>query len=76
MKVTLALYGGRRSQPVVVDAETIRVSATDAALVFGRLTGEQQDQLAMLIAEQPAVEQIEPPVAGRVVATRILKRDR
>jgi hypothetical protein len=76
MKVTLALYGGHRSTPVVVEAETIRANATEAALVFGRLSNEQQDKLATLIAEQPAVEALDPPEASRVVATRILERNR
>jgi len=76
MKVTLALYGGHRSTPVVVEAETIRASEQEAALVFGRLSNEQQDKLALLIAEQPAVELLDPPEASRVVATRILERDR
>jgi len=76
MKVTLALYGGHRSTPVVVEAETIRANASEAALVFGRLSNEQQDKLAMLIAEQPAVEVLDPPDASRVVAARILERER
>lgn len=75
MKVTLALYGGHRSSPVVVEAEAIRVGAGEAALVFGRLSNEQQDRLARLIAEQPAVELLEQPAAQRVLATRILERE-
>ena len=75
MKVTLALYGGHRSSPVVVEAEAIRVTDREAALVFGRLSNQQQDQLATLIAEQPAVETLAPQTASRVLATRILERD-
>ncbi|MGH0030833.1 MAG: PilZ domain-containing protein [Myxococcota bacterium] len=75
MKVTLALYGGHRASPVVVDAEAIRVTEREAALVFARLSGDQQDALATLIAEQPAVETLAPRTGSRVLATRILKRD-
>jgi hypothetical protein len=75
MKVTLALYGGNQSAPVVVEAEAIRVTPSEAALVFGRLSNEQQDRLAMLIAERPAVETLDPATASRVLPTRILHRD-
>ena len=76
MKVTLALYGGHGVRPVVVEAEVIRTGPEDAALVFGRMTEVQQEQLVALIAEPAALEALETahPERRRVVATRILER--
>lgn len=75
MKVTLALFGGRRPEPVVVEAEAVRVTPDEAALVFGRLSEAQQDKLAALITEQPALESLEASErGGRIVATRVLDR--
>jgi hypothetical protein len=76
MRVTLALYGGRGGEPTVVDAEVIRVCATESALVFGSLTDAQQDRLAALIAQPPVLEALTPCSAegSRLIATQILER--
>ena len=75
MKVTLALYGGQGGEPTVMEAEVIRASAEDTALVFGRLTAIQRERLAALITEQPAFDALSggSPAAGRGVATRVLE---
>lgn len=75
LKLTLALYGGVGSEPVVVQAEVIRANEHESALVFDRLTEAQQDRLAMLIAEPPRLETLDPTVTrSRVVPTQILRR--
>lgn len=75
LKLTLALYGGAGSEPVVVQAEVIRANEHESALVFDRLTEAQQDRLAMLIAEPPRLETLDPTLArSRVVPTQILRR--
>jgi hypothetical protein len=75
-KLTLALYGGRGGDPVVVEAEVVRVDGAEAALVFGRLSEAQQSRIAALIAREPPLAAVEPSAdpAGRIVPTRILRR--
>ena len=76
MRVTLALYGEQTGKPTIVDAEVIRVGTDESALVFGSLTDAQQDRLAGLIAQPPALEALTPCSAegGRLIATQILER--
>jgi hypothetical protein len=76
-KLTLALYGGRGGDPVVVEAEVVRVDGVEAALAFGRLTGAQQERIAALIAQEPPLASLEVSAdpTGRVVAAQILRRN-
>ena len=76
MKLTLALYGGRGGEPAIQEAEVVRVNGAEAALVFGRLSEPQQDRIAALIAEPPALASLEASQdpSGRVVPTRILRK--
>ncbi len=75
MRVTLALYGEQTGKPTIVDAEVIRVGTDESALVFGSLTDAQQDRLATLIAQPPALEALTPSAEGsRLIATQILER--
>jgi hypothetical protein len=75
-KLTLALYGGRGGEPVVVEAEVVRVQGDEAALAFGRLSAAQQERIAALIALEPALESLEvsEDPSGRVVPAQILRR--
>jgi hypothetical protein len=76
MKVTLALYAGHESEPVALEAEVIRASAEDTALVFERMTEIQRQRLAELITQRPALDALSAwdPAGGRLVAARVLEQ--
>jgi len=70
-RLTLALYGGRREEPVVVSAEVLRGGGRDpVAFRFGALSESQHRGIAKLMAGQPAVASVDP--GDRVVVTRIV----
>jgi hypothetical protein len=75
-KLTLALYGGRGGEPVVVEGEVVRVEGNEAALVFAKLTAAQQERIAALIAQEPALASLaaSDDPSGRVIPAQILRR--
>jgi len=57
--VTLALYGGRREEPVVVEAKVVRDDGEEGmGLTFGSATASQRRAIEKLIAGLPLVESL------------------
>jgi len=57
--VTLALYGGRREEPVVVEANVVRDDGEEGmGLTFGSATASQRRAIEKLIAGLPLVESL------------------
>jgi hypothetical protein len=59
--VTLALYGGSREEPVVVQARVVRVAGEEAGMRFEGLDADRRRDLARLLDGAPRVERL----AGR-----------
>ena len=67
--VTLALYGGPREEPVVVEAEVVRVDGAESSLHFLNLGKNEHRQLEKLAGERPDFESLQAdPEEGLVVA--------
>jgi hypothetical protein len=67
--VTLALYGRPREEPVVVDAEVVRVAGAESSLRFLNLGRNEHRQLEKLAGERPNFESLQAvPEEGLVVA--------
>ena len=67
--VTLALYGGPREEPVVVEAEVVRVVGAESSLRFLSLGRNEYRQLEKLAGERPDFESLQTdPEEGLVVA--------
>jgi hypothetical protein len=59
MEVTLALYGGRREEPVVVEATVLRDDGeSGVALVFNSLSDGQMHALEKLCSALPPLESL------------------
>lgn len=70
--VTLALYGGRREEPVLLRAEVLRGGgAEETAFRFGTLSESQHRGIMKLMAGQPSVASVDP--GDRVIVTRIVE---
>jgi hypothetical protein len=77
-RVKLALYGGRREEPVVVDAVVVREDgACGTALRFESVTPEQRRQLEKLAVGLPALQSLcnEDRDDPRVIVSRVLHPD-
>ena len=77
-RVKLALYGGRREEPVVVDAVVVREDgACGTALRFESVTPEQRRQLEKLAVGLPALQSLcnEDRDDPRVIVSRVLRPD-
>jgi hypothetical protein len=71
-RVTLALYGGPREEPVVVDAEVVRVVGTESSLRFVDVGGSERRQLEKLAGERPDFESLQPVPEEKLVVARLL----
>ncbi len=75
MKLTLALYAGRREEPVVIEAVVLRqIGDGDYALRFAPPTPQQRKELARLSAGMPPLQAL-PEIAragGAVVVARLI----
>jgi hypothetical protein len=72
-RVTLALYGGPREEPVVVSAEVVRVEDAETCLRFLRVSASQARALEKLAGGEARVEALDR--RERVVVTRMLDRE-
>jgi hypothetical protein len=72
-RVTLALYGGPREEPVVVNAEVVRAEDEETCLRFLRVSASQGRALEKLACGEARVEALDR--RERVVVTRMLDRD-
>lgn len=70
--VTLALYGGPREEPVVVEAEVVRVSGAESSLRFLNLGRDQHRQLEKLAGERPVFESLQADPEEGLVVGRLL----
>ena len=66
--LTLALYGSKREEPVLVEAEVVRAGEGDVGLRFLRLDPGQRRGIDRLIAAAPQVEDLESNCAPIHVA--------
>jgi hypothetical protein len=67
--VALALYGGPREEPVVVEAEVVRVAGAESSLRFLEPGRSERRQLEKLVGERPNFESLQAdPEEGLVVA--------
>ena len=74
----LALYGGPKDAPFIIDATVVRDEGTEGtALTFHERTPAQQARLETLCAELPEIDRLadETPDAGRIVMSEILASD-
>lgn len=74
-KVTVALYGDTRSEPVVVDATVVRVAEDEMGLQMDPLDAEQQREIEALQGSPSRIENLQAEgsarrIVSRVVATR------
>ena len=77
-EVTLALYGGRREEPVVVDAVVVRDDgASGTALRFDSVSPEQHRQLEKLAVGLPALQSLcnDDRDDRCVIVSRVLPQD-
>jgi hypothetical protein len=88
-EVTLALYAGRREEPVLVRAEAVRSGAShssespessesseasdEVAFRFGPLSESQQQGIEKILASEPVLASVE--AGERVVLTRVVDLD-
>jgi hypothetical protein len=70
--VTLALYGGPREEPVVIEAEVVRVSGAESSLRFLSSNREQHRQLEKLAGERPDFESLQTDPEEGLVVGRLL----
>jgi hypothetical protein len=70
--VTLALYGGPREEPVVVEAEVVRVFGAESSLRFLNLGSSQHRQLETLAGERPVFESLQADPGEGLVVGRLL----
>jgi hypothetical protein len=70
--VTLALYGGPREEPVVVEAEVVRVSGAESSLRFLSPSREQHRQLEKLAGQRPDFESLQADPEEGLVVGRLL----
>ena len=71
-RVTLALYGGPREEPVVIEAEVVRVSGAESSLRFLSSNREQHRQLEKLAGERPDFESLQADPEEGLVVGRLL----
>jgi hypothetical protein len=71
-RVTLALYGGPREEPIVVDAEVVRVAEAESSLRFVDVGGSERRQLEKLAGERPDFESLQPVPEEKLVVARLL----
>ena len=72
--VTLALYAGRREEPLVVRAAVVRESGADeVAFRFTQLSASQKDRLEQLTVGLSALESLEAG-DGRLVITKAVEK--
>ena len=71
-RVTLALYGGPREEPVVVDAEVVRVAGAESSLRFVNLGRSERRQLEKLAGGRPDFESLQPILEEGLVVARLL----
>jgi hypothetical protein len=74
-RVTLALYGGPREEPVVVEAEVVRVSGAESSLRFLTPNRERGRQLERLAGERPDFESLQADPEEGLVVGRLLPGD-
>jgi hypothetical protein len=70
--VTLALYGGPREEPVIVEAEVVRVSGAESSLHFVGLRAGERRQLEKLAGDRPILEALQADPDERLVVARVL----
>jgi hypothetical protein len=72
--VTLALYGGSREEPVIVEATVVRDAGEDGlALVFNSVSESQKREIERLSGGRPRLESLraDVPRRGAVVVARV-----
>ena len=73
-EVTLALYAGRREEPLVVPAAVVRGGGADeVAFRFKRLSASQKDRLKQLTLGLAALQSLESE-DGRLVITKVVEK--
>jgi hypothetical protein len=70
--VTLALYGAPREEPVVLEAEVVRVSGAESSLRFVGLRERERQQLVKLAGAGPILEALQEDPGERLVVARVL----
>lgn len=71
-RVTLALYGGPREEPIVLEAEVVRVNGAESSLRFVGIPADEKRQLEKLLGDQPQVESLQEEPRERLVVARLL----
>ncbi len=72
-KVTLALYAGRREEPLVVSASVVRsVGCDEVAFRFEELTAQQKRGLDKLVEGRERLESLDR--AGPIVMTKLVEK--
>jgi len=71
-RVKLALYGAPREEPVVVEAEVVRVNGAESSLRFLEVDEETERQLEKLQGTPPLVESLQAESAAPLVVGRML----
>jgi hypothetical protein len=72
-EVTLALYAGRREEPLVVSACVVRGRDDEVAFRFAKLSRSEKLQLEQLTIGLAALESLEDD-DGRVVITKVMEK--
>jgi hypothetical protein len=70
--VALALYGGPREEPVVVEAEVVRVAGAESSLRFLEPRRSERRQLEKLVGERPSFESLQADSEEGLVVARLL----
>ncbi|HEY5656719.1 MAG TPA: PilZ domain-containing protein [Myxococcota bacterium] len=71
-RVTLALYGGPREEPIVVEAEVVRVSGAESSLRFITLGRNERAQLEKMAGQRPNFESLQAEHEEGLVVARML----
>lgn len=74
-RVTLALYGAPREEPIVVEAEVVRVEGDEACLQFLDADPSTVREIEKLARRGPGVEALQEGEDGERVLTRVLDGD-
>ncbi|MEE9280505.1 MAG: PilZ domain-containing protein [Myxococcota bacterium] len=74
-RVELALYGGPREEPLVVQAAAVRDDGERLGLRFENLTSGQAEELRDLCEKLPPLESLDDDTSTGVVVSRVRKSD-
>lgn len=72
VRVALALYGGPREEPIVVDAEVVRVSGAESSLRFLEYDEVVRAQIEKLVCARPIFESLQAESPENLLVMRVL----